>query len=151
MSTASLAMTWLQLLALLAAEVGLIAVGVALLLRWSPSAAWRRTFCQAGIAAVLIVTACELSGSARVLGSWAVSALTWGAGSEHAAPLTPLAPLPRGGTARPRPKRPVCRMRDEPSHPGAGVSDLVVASTSPSLRSSPAGSGSGPAGRRPAP
>ena len=77
MSTASLAMTWLQLLALLAAEVGLIAAGVALLLRWSPSAAWRRTFCQAGVAAVLILTACELSGSARVLGSWAVSSLTW--------------------------------------------------------------------------
>ena len=70
-------MAWVQLLALLAAEVGLIALGVALLRRWSPSAAWRRTFCQAGIIAVLVVTACELSGSARALGGWAASTLTW--------------------------------------------------------------------------
>jgi beta-lactamase regulating signal transducer with metallopeptidase domain len=68
-------MAWLQLLALLAVEVGLIALGVALLRRWSPTAAWRRTVCQAGVTAVLVITICELSGSARVLGSWAASAL----------------------------------------------------------------------------
>jgi hypothetical protein len=77
MTSASLAMAWLQLLALLAAEVGLIALGVALLQRWSPAAAWRRTFCQAGVTAVLVVTVCELSGSARALGGWAASALAW--------------------------------------------------------------------------
>ena len=84
MTTASLAMAWLQLLALLAAEVGLIALEVALLLRWSPASAWRRTFCQAGITAVLVVTVCELSGSARVLGGWAANALTWRGGDRPA-------------------------------------------------------------------
>jgi beta-lactamase regulating signal transducer with metallopeptidase domain len=95
MTTASLAMAWLQLLALLAAEVGLIALGVALLRRWSLSAAWRRTFCQAGITAVLVVTACELSGSARVLATWAASALTWTNGDHLPRPteVTPLAPV----------------------------------------------------------
>jgi beta-lactamase regulating signal transducer with metallopeptidase domain len=75
MTNASLAMAWLQLLALLAVEVGLIALGVALLRLWSPTAAWRRTVCQAGVTAVLVITICELSGSARVLGSWAASTL----------------------------------------------------------------------------
>ena len=77
MTSASLAMAWLQLLALLAAEVGLIALGVALRRRWSPAAAWRRTFCQAGITAAFVVTVCELSVSARALGGWAASALAW--------------------------------------------------------------------------
>src|ERR1019366_647361 len=77
MRNASLAMAWLQLLALLAAEVGLIVLGVALLRRWSPTAARRRTVCQAGVTAVLFGTVCEVSGSARVLGSWAASALAW--------------------------------------------------------------------------
>jgi hypothetical protein len=77
MTSASLAMAWLQLLALLAAEVGLIALGVELLRHWSLAAAWRRTFCQAGITAVLVVTVCELSGSARALGGWAASTLAW--------------------------------------------------------------------------
>jgi len=66
---------WAQLLALLAAEVGLVALAVWGLRQWGPSAAWRRTFCQAAIAAVLVLTACEISGSARALGHWAVSAL----------------------------------------------------------------------------
>ena len=77
MNSPSLVVAWVQLLALLAAEVGLVALGVALLRYWSPSAAWRRTFCQTGIAAVLIITACELSGSARLLGNWAANALAW--------------------------------------------------------------------------
>jgi hypothetical protein len=71
MMSVSLAMAWLQLLALLAAEVGLIALGVALLRQCSAAASWRRVFCQAGILAVLVVTVCELSGSARALGGWA--------------------------------------------------------------------------------
>ena len=73
MTSTSLAIGWVQLLALLAAEVGLVALGVALVRRWCPSAAWHRTFCQAGIAAVLVITACELSGSARMLGRWATN------------------------------------------------------------------------------
>jgi beta-lactamase regulating signal transducer with metallopeptidase domain len=68
---------WLQLLALLALEVGLIALAVELLRRWSPTAAWGRAFCHAGIIAVLAVTACEFSGSARVFGRWAASAMSW--------------------------------------------------------------------------
>ncbi len=75
MTNPSLMTVWAQLLALLAAEVGLVALAVGGLRQWSPSAAWRRTFCQAGIAAVLVLTACELSGSARTLGHWAVNAL----------------------------------------------------------------------------
>ena len=61
---------WLELLGLLAVEVGLIAVAVALLQRWSPTAAWGRTFCHAGLIAVLAVTGCELSGVGRVAGNW---------------------------------------------------------------------------------
>lgn len=75
MTNPSLMTVWAQLLALLAAEVGLVALAVWGLRQWGPSAAWRRTFCQAAIAAVLVITACELSGSARALGHWAVSAL----------------------------------------------------------------------------
>ena len=75
MTSPSLMTVWLQLLALLAAEVGLVALAVWGLRQWGPSAAWRRTFCQAAIAAVLVITACELSGSARALGHWVVSAL----------------------------------------------------------------------------
>jgi len=67
---------WLQWLALLTVEVGLIAVAVALLRRWSPTAAWARAICHAGIIAVLAVTACELSGSARAFGHWAASAVS---------------------------------------------------------------------------
>ncbi|MGO8925860.1 MAG: M56 family metallopeptidase [Limisphaerales bacterium] len=98
MTSASLAIAWLQLLALLAAEVGLIALGVALLRRCSLAAAWQRTFCQAGIMAVLVVTVGELSGSARALGGWAVSVLAWQKGDNLPrrtevpllAPLTPV-------------------------------------------------------------
>jgi beta-lactamase regulating signal transducer with metallopeptidase domain len=76
---------WLQLLALLAVEVGLIALAVAVLRRWSPTAAWGRAFCHAGIIAVLAVTACELSGSARILGNWAASAVSFRKGDRPAA------------------------------------------------------------------
>ena len=82
MTTASLAMAWWQLLALLAAEVALIALAVALLRRLSSSAAWNRTFCQAGIVAILVITAGEFSGSARVLGGWAAGALAWRHGEQ---------------------------------------------------------------------
>jgi beta-lactamase regulating signal transducer with metallopeptidase domain len=70
MTSPSLSVVWFQLLALLAIEVSLIALAVALLWRRSSSAAWRRTFCQIGIIAALGVTACELSGSARSLAGW---------------------------------------------------------------------------------
>ncbi len=86
MTSPPLTTAWFQLLALLAAEVGLIALGVALLRLWSPSAAWRRTFCQAGIIAALVITACELSGSARMLGGWAADTLIW---RKAASPATP--------------------------------------------------------------
>jgi beta-lactamase regulating signal transducer with metallopeptidase domain len=73
MTTSSLATVWVQLLALLAVEVGLVTLLAALLRRWRPSAVWQRTSCQAGIAAVLLVTACELSGSARWVAGWATA------------------------------------------------------------------------------
>ena len=106
MMTHRLAMAWLQLLALLAAEVALIAVVVALPRHWSASAAWSRTFCQAGIVAVLVLTSCELSGSARVLGGWAARTLVWRHGEQlpgrSATPGTP-------GCAWPLPTRPPSR------------------------------------------
>jgi beta-lactamase regulating signal transducer with metallopeptidase domain len=77
MSALELDRTWLQLLALLAAEVGLVALVVALLRRGSRSAAWGRAVCQAGIIAVLALTVCELSGAARGFGGWAKDALSW--------------------------------------------------------------------------
>lgn len=77
MTASSLAIVWAQLLAWLALEVGLIALAVALLRYWCVAATWRRTFCQVSVAAVLVVTACELTGSARLLGSWATSKLAW--------------------------------------------------------------------------
>ena len=78
MNSTSLAIGWVQLLALLAAEVGLVALGVVLVRRrCPPSAAWHRTFCQASIAAVLVITAGELSGSVRLLGGWAANTLAW--------------------------------------------------------------------------
>ena len=70
MNSPSLFVVWVQLLALLAVEVGLIALSVALLWRRSSSAAWRRTFCRIGIMAALGATTCELSGSARALAGW---------------------------------------------------------------------------------
>jgi len=61
---------WLQLLALLAVEVGLVALAFRLLRGWSASAAWRRTFCQAAITGVLALTLCELSGAGRKMAGW---------------------------------------------------------------------------------
>ena len=40
---------WLQLVALLAVEVAGVALAVALVQRWAPSAVWRRTFWQVGV------------------------------------------------------------------------------------------------------
>jgi len=94
MTLPPLTMAWFQVLALLAAEVGLVALGVALLRRWSPSAAWRRTFCQTGITAALVITACEFSGSARILGGWAADTLSWrkAAGLPKPSQATPAQP-----------------------------------------------------------
>jgi beta-lactamase regulating signal transducer with metallopeptidase domain/tetratricopeptide (TPR) repeat protein len=76
MTSSSLAAVWCQLLALLGLEVGLIVLAVVLLQRWTRWAAWRRTFCRAGVTAVLVIAACELSGSARVLAGWAGAAVS---------------------------------------------------------------------------
>lgn len=75
MSVYSLSGMWCQVLALLGLEVGLIALGVALAQRWAKRAAWRRTFCQAGLVAALVVAGCELSGVARVVAGWGATAI----------------------------------------------------------------------------
>lgn len=72
MTTASESTLWLQLFALLAVEVGVIAMAGAVLQRWAPSAAWRRTVWQAAMVSVLGIALCELSGSGRGVASWAL-------------------------------------------------------------------------------
>ena len=67
MTAGTLESFWFPLLALLAVEVGGIAALVEVLRRWSRSAGWRRTFCQAGLVAVLVLSAGELSGAARLI------------------------------------------------------------------------------------
>ena len=66
---------WLWLVCLLAAEVTVVALWVALLQRRFAAPAWRRAFCQAGISAVLVLAAAELSGAARLLAHWAAGVL----------------------------------------------------------------------------
>jgi len=63
---------WLQLLCLLSAEVTLIVVGAALLQHRIRSAAWRRTLWQVCLLSLLVLTAFELTGSARGFAAWLV-------------------------------------------------------------------------------
>ncbi|MGO8676504.1 MAG: M56 family metallopeptidase [Limisphaerales bacterium] len=89
MSGGSLQTFWFPLLALLAVEVGVIAGLVEVSQRWSSSAGWRRTFCQAGLVSMLVLTVGELSGAgrlvaARVAGAvagWRAAGLAPGTGS----------------------------------------------------------------------
>jgi beta-lactamase regulating signal transducer with metallopeptidase domain len=89
MNAGSLQTFWFPLLALLAVEVGVIAGLVEVSQRWSSSAGWRRTFCQAGLVATLVLTVGELSGAgrlvaARVAGAvagWRAAGLAPGTGS----------------------------------------------------------------------
>src|SRR2546421_2849716 len=74
MSPAPSSTIWLQLLALLAVEAGLVALVVAVWQRHTSSAAWRRTICQAGVVGILLLTLSELSGSGRLLGGWIANA-----------------------------------------------------------------------------
>jgi beta-lactamase regulating signal transducer with metallopeptidase domain len=69
MNTLDLFPIWLNVLALLTLEIALLALLVAGMRICRLSALWRRTLCQAGIVAMLVVTACELSGAARDLGA----------------------------------------------------------------------------------
>ncbi len=57
---------WIQWLAVLALEAGLLGLVLALLLRHR-AAVWRRTFCQAATLALLLLVACDISGEARHL------------------------------------------------------------------------------------
>src|SRR4051812_16113680 len=56
---------WLRILAIVAVEVGLVALCFALLQLWCRTAAWRRTFCQAAMITALVVAFSELSGAGR--------------------------------------------------------------------------------------
>lgn len=76
MTTPALTTFWLQVLAVLALEAALVAGAVALLRRCHPAAAWGRRCCQAGITAVLVLTASELSGAGRGLAAWTVGAFS---------------------------------------------------------------------------
>ena len=60
----------LELLGLLFAEVGLVVIVVALLLRGHWPVAWKRVLCQIGLLAVLVVACSEISGFAPRLASW---------------------------------------------------------------------------------
>jgi beta-lactamase regulating signal transducer with metallopeptidase domain len=53
-----------ELLGLFAAEIGLVVMAVALLLRGRWPVAWKRVLCQIGLLAVLVVAGCEVSGFA---------------------------------------------------------------------------------------
>src|SRR5262245_57700439 len=70
MTTAPSFWIWFEPLALLGLEVCLLTLLLAVSFRWASSAAWRRTLCQAGLTGVLLITACDLSGSARGLAAW---------------------------------------------------------------------------------
>ena len=67
MNAGPLSVFWLQLLGLLAIEAGLVGGLLFLVLRRSPPARWRRTFCQAAVIATLVVGLGELSGVNRQL------------------------------------------------------------------------------------
>jgi len=85
---------WLQLLCLLAAEVTLIVVGAALLQHRIRSAAWRRTLWQVCLLSLLVLTAFELTGSARGFAAWLVKRGRPQPRAEHTASR----PAPRGET-----------------------------------------------------
>jgi beta-lactamase regulating signal transducer with metallopeptidase domain len=74
MTPAAVSTVWLQLVALLAVEVAVVALAVALVQRWAPSAVWRRAFWQVGVVSVLVLTAGELSGAARGFAGWVARA-----------------------------------------------------------------------------
>src|SRR5215472_13117660 len=65
----------LELLGLLAAEISLVVLVVALLLRAPWPVAWKRVLCQIGLLAVLLVAGCEISGYSPNL-IWQIRA--WG-------------------------------------------------------------------------
>src|SRR2546425_82785 len=75
MSSQLLTSVWLGLLAVVAIEVGLIALLLAVAQRRKASAAWQRTFCQAAVVGVLLITLGEFSGAGRGLATWAAGGI----------------------------------------------------------------------------
>src|SRR5438132_12654029 len=66
---------WNSLLLLLAVELSLVALVLAVLQRPKIPAGWRRALCQAAMVCVLLITVCELSGAGRNLANRATSSL----------------------------------------------------------------------------
>src|SRR5882672_5270885 len=67
MNAGDLNKQWLELLAILAGEVALLALLLWTTQRTRISAGWRRTFCQAVMTGVIVISLFELSGSGRML------------------------------------------------------------------------------------
>jgi beta-lactamase regulating signal transducer with metallopeptidase domain len=112
----------LHFLAVLSLEVALISLAVSLLARWTRAPSWRRTFWQTGVVAVFALTACELSGSGRVLARWALDTLAWAredqaASEAHAQPPAPVPQL--NNEFRSRVEARLAAHRVEKPQPGA--------------------------------
>src|ERR1043165_4577137 len=58
---------WLQILTMIAVEVGIVALFLAVAQRWSRTAVWRRTFCQVALISSLVIAGSEFSGAGRSL------------------------------------------------------------------------------------
>ena len=101
MNSYPLTIFWLRILALIAVEVGLVAMCFALAQRWFRTAAWRRTLCQAALITSLVIAFSELSGAGRSLvamifaphrSPWNMFATSGGSGEEALANQTHLDP-----------------------------------------------------------
>ncbi|HXP61938.1 MAG TPA: M56 family metallopeptidase, partial [Dongiaceae bacterium] len=85
MNSPELSQAWLQLLLTLGLEAALVALVVVVMRRLKHAAAWGRRCCQAGLMAVLAITATELSGLGRGMAGWAVESL--GQRGHHGQPV----------------------------------------------------------------
>src|SRR5882762_2304899 len=70
MNTSVLTKQWFELLAVLAGEVVVLALVLWASQKVKVSAGWRRTFCQAAIATLLLIFIFELTGYGRAFAGW---------------------------------------------------------------------------------
>src|SRR5262245_43329760 len=67
MNTYPLTTLWLQILALIAVEVGVVALLFAVVQRRCRTATWQRTLCEAALVTSVVLAFSELSGAGRGL------------------------------------------------------------------------------------
>ena len=67
MNSYPLTIFWLKILAIIAVEVGVVALLFAMVQRWCRTAVWRKTLCQAALVTTLVLAFSELSGAGRGL------------------------------------------------------------------------------------